>query len=1082
MPTGVELASAWVRLIPTMEGVTGSVVAAMAPATAAAGKEGTKAGKQFSAAMGKGLKLGAGAITVGLVGSFAGLYKIGDTFDEVNDTIRVGTGATGKQLKGLTDVAKQVGKDVPADFSKIGPVVADLNTRLGLSGETLKTVSKQYLEAGRILGEDVDVTKTTAAFTAFGIEGKAVEGGMDTLFQVSQATGVSLNELAGNVQKAAPAMKNLGFSFEETAAFAGTLDKAGLNSTGVMSSLSKGLVTLAKDGEKPQDAFKRTVAEIDGFIKSGDQAGALNLAGKVFGTKGATQFVGALQSGKLNMDDLTASTGATADTILEAGKDTADFAEKAKLAANKAQVALEPLATVVFNGLGDAMDVVAPKLEGFGKWASENTDTIGVWAKIIGITMVTVLALYGTAMVVNFTKSTVALVKDAAAWMLHGVAVAKDKLVTGQLLAMYAADFVKRVAQSTALLVKQTAATVANTAATVATRTATIASSVAMKTAAAAQWLLNAAMTANPIGLVIAAIVALVAGLVWFFTKTELGKKIWAGFTKFLKDAWAAVSKWLTQSLASLATWWNKTWAAISKFVSDTWKNITGAIRTAFNWVVGFIASSLSAVLLGWRLTWNAIATFFTSIWSGIKSILVGAFNGVVNFIKDGLNRASFFWTAGWNGMKTFVKNTWDWVNTKVFDPFKKGIGSIGTAFDRGADAIATAWNKIKAGAAKPVNFVLDTVWNNGLRSFWNGVMDDLNLKNLALPKAKTIKFAKGGVLPGYTPGRDVHEFYSPSGGRLSLSGGEAIMRPEFTRAVGGAAGVARLNQMARSGQPLGGHAYAGGGVIDWLGNMAGDVWDNVQNVAGSIGDFVSNPAGAVQKHIIDGIINPLTRGNGGVWLKAAAQLPIKMVKSLIPRLTAPAGTGKGTKGMGWNAMWNQIHSAYPEMTMTSNYRSPASNAAVGGAKGSYHTLGRALDLIPASMATFNKVAKMFPNASELIYSPAGSRQLRNGQQTGAWSAAVRAMHYNHIHLAMKNGGVLPGLARGGTVTGAGATIVGENGPELLSLPKGAQVNPDFDDLTEEGKIEFNNYAPLGQTPAQALTQFTNRAKGLRRR
>lgn len=65
----------------------------------------------------------------------------------------------------------------------------------------------------------------------------------------------------------------------------------------------------------------------------------------------------------------------------------------------------------------------------------------------------------------------------------------------------------------------------------------------------------------------------------------------------------------------------------------------------------------------------------------------------------------------------------------------------------------------------------------------------------------KSLQFAGGGVLPGYTPGRDVHDFYSASGGRLALSGGEAVMRPEFTKGVG-ASWVDQMNQLAKSGGP----------------------------------------------------------------------------------------------------------------------------------------------------------------------------------------------------------------------------------------------------------------------------------------
>ena len=73
----------------------------------------------------------------------------------------------------------------------------------------------------------------------------------------------------------------------------------------------------------------------------------------------------------------------------------------------------------------------------------------------------------------------------------------------------------------------------------------------------------------------------------------------------------------------------------------------------------------------------------------------------------------------------------------------------------------------------------------------------------------------------------------------------------------------------------------------------------------------------------------------------------------------------------------------------------------------------------------------------------------------------------------------IPGLRDGGTVTGTGYVMVGEEGPEILKLPKGAQVNPDYDDLPDDSGrgVTFNNYAPLGSTPSQELETFANRSE-----
>ncbi|WP_311132094.1 phage tail tape measure protein [Nonomuraea gerenzanensis] len=75
-----------------------------------------------------------------------------------------------------------------------------------------------------------------------------------------------------------------------------------------------------------------------------------------------------------------------------------------------------------------------------------------------------------------------------------------------------------------------------------------------------------------------------------------------------------------------------------------------------------------------------------------------------------------------------------------------------------------------------------------------------------------TLLKASGGILPGYTPGRDVHMFHSPTGGTLGLSGGEAVMRPEWTKAVGPGA-IEQMNRAARTGGVDGVRRVLAGGL-----------------------------------------------------------------------------------------------------------------------------------------------------------------------------------------------------------------------------------------------------------------------------
>lgn len=616
MTSGVELATAWVRLVPSAEGIQGELTKQLAPEAEKAGDDaGKKSGTKFSASMKTALLAGSAVLVAGVVGAFKGLYEIGDTFDEVTDTIRAGTGAQGAALDGLVQTAKDVGNSVPADFDKVGQTVADLNTRMGLSGDTLKTVASQYLEAGRVLGQDVDINTTTAAFNAFKIQGDDVVGAMDTLFQVSQATGVGMNDLASIVQTAAPALQNLGFSFEDSAALAGTLDKAGLNTGQVMASLSKGLVTLAKDGEAPQEAFKRVTGELQGFVDTGDTAAALDLASQVFGTRGAAQFVGALQAGTLNMEDLMGATGATGDTILGVGEDTMDFAEKAKILGNQAQTALEPLATAVFSAMGDALTAVMPLLQGFGAWLADNTYVIGIAAGVIG----TVLVAAFFAWAASIWAANAALLASPITWIILGIVA----------------------------LIAAVVALVVNWDAVVAWITTVWNGFLSWFTGVMdgffGWW--------NGIWAAISQFfIDVWNNIVSFFTS------IWNGIVSWFTGLVTGIVTFLATALTNIQNTWNNVWNGISSFFGSIWNGIVSYVQNYITNVGNIISGALNWISSVWNNMWNGMVDFFGSVFGGIVGIAKAPINGVISLINGAISALNAFqvtipdWVPGIGG------------------------------------------------------------------------------------------------------------------------------------------------------------------------------------------------------------------------------------------------------------------------------------------------------------------------------------------------------------------------------------------------------------------------------------------------
>ena len=304
--------------------------------------------------------IGAAVAAIG-VEALVQLEKIGAEIDEMTDEIIVGTGASGAQLEEMRQIAMGMSRDVAVSFAESGDIVQDFNTRLGLSGDDLQTVGTRAAQLDHILG-GIDYDNMATMFNVWGVGADSMTDKMDYMFGVAQSTGIGFDQLTGIMQSSGPVLQNMGFSFEESANMAGLLDKAGIDASSTMGKMSKALVTMAQAGEPAPETFRRVVGEMQDFIEAGDTASALDIASEVFGTRGAAQFVGALQSGALNLDTISDSALGAGASIEETYAATEDWPEQWTRIQNSVKSALEPLGSAVFGALGDALETIGEGL------------------------------------------------------------------------------------------------------------------------------------------------------------------------------------------------------------------------------------------------------------------------------------------------------------------------------------------------------------------------------------------------------------------------------------------------------------------------------------------------------------------------------------------------------------------------------------------------------------------------------------------------------------------------------------------------------------------------------------------------
>lgn len=188
--------------------------------------------------------------------------------------------------------------------------------------------------------------------------------------------------------------------------------------------------------------------------------------------------------------------------------------------------------------------------------------------------------------------------------------------------AAMATDFFSGIGQGLTLILElQSIQWLKNKIQIAANAVATAAATVATQAMAVAQWALNAAMDANPIALIIIAIVALVAGLVLLYKRSETARGIMNALWSALKSGAMAAVNAVTGAIngviaaaASVITWFRNTWATITSL-------ITTPIKTATDKISGWFGD-----------VWDAVKDFprdFGDLFTRVKNAITNALSGV---------------------------------------------------------------------------------------------------------------------------------------------------------------------------------------------------------------------------------------------------------------------------------------------------------------------------------------------------------------------------------------------------------------------------------------------------------------------
>lgn len=321
----------------------------------------------------------------------------------------------------------------------------------------------------------------------------------------------------------------------------------------------------------------------------------------------------------------------------------------------------------------------------------------------------------------------------------------------------------------------------------------------------------------------ILALTAIVAGVIYLWNNVDgFREAVTAAWNNYIKPALTAFWAFVTETLVpAVLNFWNNVvkpaWAGISAAISWAWSNV---IQPALSAIWNFVANILAPVILWFAQNivipyWTFLANAIKWAWDNVISPAFNAIRGFIvnvlapvikwlwnNVVKPAFEGISFAVQVAWNVLKFIfdlikwtienvvappIKWLWNnvvspvfgWIGDKVStvwnDVIKPALSALASfvqdtvapGIEKGAEKIGEIWDTVKGFFAKPINWVLDTVWNNGIKKVFDNVSDAIG-SDARLPAATLIPgYAKGGLAKGWAivgeEGPELVNFASPS-------------------------------------------------------------------------------------------------------------------------------------------------------------------------------------------------------------------------------------------------------------------------------------------------------------------------------
>lgn len=334
-----------------------SSLQSMADATGKFGDSATNAGKKMM------------PVTAGIVALGTASVAAFNTVDAGYDTIVKKTGATGKELDGLTKSMDNLFGNMPIRAQDAGVAIGEVNTRFGVTGKTLENLSGEFVKFANINEADLNTSigNTSKIMQQWNVDISQTDNLLGMISKKSQETGISTDSLMQSIQQNGATLKEMGLDLGQSITLLSEFEKNGVNADVAMAGLKKAVVNYTKQGMSMDDALSTTISSIK---NASSETEALSIAQGIFGAKGANEMTKAIREGRLSVDDISGAMEEYGSVVSDTFEATQDAPDRMKVALNNLALAGKDLGAVLLTTLAPMIESLAGTFKNMAQWFS----------------------------------------------------------------------------------------------------------------------------------------------------------------------------------------------------------------------------------------------------------------------------------------------------------------------------------------------------------------------------------------------------------------------------------------------------------------------------------------------------------------------------------------------------------------------------------------------------------------------------------------------------------------------------------------------------------------------------------------